>query len=295
MAAVISNPRSNQQQTHLGTLYVVATPIGNLDDLSDRMRHTLARVDRIAAEDTRRTKQLLSHIGVDTPCFSMHDHNERQKIDWVVQLLEGGESIALVSDAGTPLISDPGYPLVSTLREKNIPIVAIPGACALITALSIAGLPSDRFVFEGFLPAKSAGRIARFKAVYQETATLIIYESSHRIMACLADIESVFGKERTIVVARELTKTFETVISGSAPEILEVLQADHNQTKGEFVVMIAGASKKKSELSAEAKQLAEKLCVYLPKKQAAKISAEIHDEKKNSIYQYLLSLGEGDL
>ncbi len=293
MVAVISNAQSSQNNSNLGTLYVVATPIGNLADVSDRMRHTLAQVNRIAAEDTRRTKQLLSHIGVDTPCFSMHDYNERQKIEWVVQLLERGESIALVSDAGTPLISDPGYPLVSALREKNMQVVAVPGPSALVTALCIAGLPSDRFIFEGFLPAKSSGRIVRFNAVKEETATIIIYESSHRIKACLADIAEVFDDQRNVVIARELTKTFETVIAGSASEILEVLEADHNQCKGEFVVMISGASKKKDELSAEAKHLAEKLCEYLPKKQAAKISAEIHKEKKNTIYQYLLSLGEG--
>lgn len=290
MVAVISNAQSSQDNSSFGTLYVVATPIGNLGDVSDRMRHILAQVNRIAAEDTRRTKQLLSHIGVDTPCFSMHDYNERQKIDWVVQLLENGESIALVSDAGTPLISDPGYPLVSALREKQMRVVAVPGPCALITALSIAGLPSDRFVFEGFLPAKSAGRIARFKAVLDETATIIIYESSHRIMACLADIREAYGETRQVVIARELTKTFETVISGNASEILAVLEADHHQTKGEFVVMIAGAAKKKDELSSEVKLLAEKLSEYLPKKQAAKISAEIHNEKKNAIYQHLLTI-----
>lgn len=292
MVAVISNAQSSQNNSNLGTLYVVATPIGNLGDVSDRMRHTLAQVNRIAAEDTRRTKQLLSHIGVDTPCFSMHDYNERQKIDWVVQLLEKGESIALVSDAGTPLISDPGYPLVSALREKNMRVVAVPGPSALITALSIAGLPSDRFIFEGFLPAKSAGRIARFNAIINETATIIIYESSHRIKASLADIAEVFADQRDIVIARELTKTFETVIAGSASEILKVLESDHNQTKGEFVVMISGAPKKKEELSTEAKVLAGKLCEYLPKKQAAKISAEIHNEKKNTIYQFLLNLVE---
>lgn len=290
MVAVISNAQSSQDNSSFGTLYVVATPIGNLGDVSDRMRHILAQVNRIAAEDTRRTKQLLSHIGVDTPCFSMHDYNERQKIDWVVQLLENGESIALVSDAGTPLISDPGYPLVSALREKQMRVVSVPGPCALITALSIAGLPSDRFVFEGFLPAKSAGRIARFKAVLDETATIIIYESSHRIMACLADIRETYGETRQVVIARELTKTFETVISGNASEILAVLESDHHQTKGEFVVMIAGAAKKKDELSSEVKLLAEKLSEYLPKKQAARISAEIHNEKKNAIYQHLLTL-----
>lgn len=278
-----------RNQDQQGTLYVVATPIGNLHDVSDRMRHTLADVSKIAAEDTRRTKQLLSHIGVDTPCFSLHDHNERQKVDWIVQLLEAGESIALVSDAGTPLISDPGYPLVSALRSKNMRVVAIPGPCALVTALSIAGLPSDRFIFEGFLPAKSSARLIALKNIAEETATSIFYESSHRIKACLVDMKEVFGRQRQIVIARELTKTFETVLDAPVEKLIEILESDPNQSKGEFVVMVRGAAKKNSELSKESKQLATKLSEYLPGKQAAKITSEIFGDKKNQIYQFLLS------
>lgn len=281
--------RQNQQGSqHPGTLYVVATPIGNLDDVSDRMRHTLARVSKIAAEDTRRTKQLLSHIGVDTPCFSFHDHNERQKLDWLVQLLESGESIALVSDAGTPLISDPGYPLVSELRSKKMQVVAIPGPCALVAALSIAGLPSDRFIFEGFLPNKSSARLLQLKNMADETATSIFYESSHRIKACLIDMQQAFGADRQVVIARELTKTFETVLDAPVEQLIEILESDPNQSKGEFVVMVRGAAKKTSELSKESQQLALKLSEYLPKKQAAKISAEMFGDKKNQIYQFLL-------
>ncbi|MGB0496568.1 MAG: 16S rRNA (cytidine(1402)-2'-O)-methyltransferase, partial [Kangiellaceae bacterium] len=238
-----------QNSASLGTLYVVATPIGNMDDVSYRMRHTLASVSKIAAEDTRRTKRLLSHIGVDTPCFSFHDHNERQKLDWIVQLLESGESIALVSDAGTPLISDPGYPLVSELRAKSMKVVAIPGPCALVTALSIAGLPSDRFIFEGFLPSKSAARLALLKTRASETSTSIFYESSHRIYACLKDMQEAFGNDRRVVIARELTKTFETVLDSSLEKLLKILESDPNQSKGEFVVMVKGAVKKHQELS----------------------------------------------
>ena len=288
--SVQSNARSSTASKKVGTLYVVATPIGNMDDVSSRMRHTLATVNKIAAEDTRRTKRLLSHIGVDTPCFSFHDHNERQKLDWLVQLLESGESIALVSDAGTPLISDPGYPLVTELRQRNMKVVAIPGPCALVAALSIAGLPSDRFIFEGFLPSKSGARVTKLESISSETATSIFYESSHRIKACISDMASVFGIDRHVVIARELTKTFETVLDASVGELVEILENDLNQSKGEFVVMVRGAEKKKDGLCEESNLLAVKLSEYLPKKQASKIVAEIHNGKKNLIYQYLLTV-----
>jgi len=272
-----------------GILYVVATPIGNLDDVSQRMRHTLASVSKIAAEDTRRTRRLLSHIGVNTPCFSLHEHNERQKLDYIVHLLQQGESIALVSDAGTPLISDPGYPVVNALRAKGMKVVPIPGPCALITALSVAGLPSDRFIFEGFLPSKSSARLSQLQKSADETATLIFYESSHRIKECLNDIATAFGKERRVVITRELTKTFETILDAPVAELIELLEQDPNQSKGEFVVLVKGAKKKKSEMSPETKKLALKLVEYLPGKQAAKITAEMYGDKKNQIYQFLLT------
>ena len=271
-----------------GTLYVVATPIGNLADVSDRMRHILSTVSKIAAEDTRRTRQLLSHIGIDTPCFSFHDHNERQKQEWLVHLMEAGESIALVSDAGTPLISDPGFPLVRELRKRNMNVVAVPGPCALIAALSIAGLPSDRFVFEGFLPAKSGARLQQLERIATETATSIIYESSHRVKACLIDMKTAFDGKRRVVIARELTKTFETVLDGDVDELINVLDSDPNQSKGEFVLVISGAPKNNDQISAKAQVLAIKLVEYLPKKQAAKLVAEAFDEKRNAIYQFLL-------
>ena len=269
-------------------MYVVATPIGNLDDLSDRARHTLSTVSKIAAEDTRRTRRLLSHIDVNTSCFSLHDHNERQKLDYIVQLLKRGESIALVSDAGTPLISDPGYPLVTAVRSEGLNVVPIPGPSALIAALSVAGLPSDRFVFEGFLPSKSGARIKHLQDLASETGTLIFYESSHRIFECLQDMATVFGCERQLVLARELTKTFETVLGGSVLELIELLTEDNNQRKGEFVVMVRGAPKKIDELSAKSIKLVNLLVKHMPGKEAARITAETFGDKKNRIYQYLL-------
>lgn len=277
-----------------GVLYVVATPIGNLDDISDRMRHTLANVSKIAAEDTRRTRHLLSHINVNTPCFSLHEHNERQKLDYIVQLLEKGESIALVSDAGTPLISDPGYPLVNALRAKGMRVVPIPGPCALITALSVSGLPSDRFIFEGFLAHKAGARLSQLQANANQTSTLIYYESSHRIKDCLKDMAAAFGVKRRVVIARELTKTFETILDAPVGQLSELLEDDVNQSKGEFVILVHGADKKKNELSAETEKLALKLAEYLPGKQAAKIAAETFGEKKNKIYQFLLEADQSN-
>ncbi|MET1254023.1 16S rRNA (cytidine(1402)-2'-O)-methyltransferase [Aliikangiella maris] len=291
----INHPLIDDQHTNQGTaniqpgvLYVVATPIGNLQDISQRMCQILAGVSQIAAEDTRRTRQLLSHIGVNTPCFSLHEHNERQKIELIVQLLEKGESVALVSDAGTPLISDPGYPLVKALRDRQLVVSPIPGPCAFIAALSVAGLPTDRFIFEGFLPAKKGARLARLKHYADETATLVFYESSHRITESLQDMLVAFEESRQVVIARELTKTFETVLSGSVQSLIDILAQDNNQTKGEFVVMVHGASKANAEISPEAKTLALKLAEHLPIKQAAKITAEVYSDKKNVIYQFLL-------
>lgn len=278
----------HQSNPDKGVLYVVATPIGNFDDISERMRHTLANVSKIAAEDTRRTKRLLSHIGVNTPCFSLHEHNERQKIDYIVQLLNEGESIALVSDAGTPLISDPGFPLVKALRERQMQVVPVPGPCALITALSVAGLASDRFIFEGFLPAKSGARVSLLEKYRDETATLIFYESTHRIMNSLKDFSAVFGQERRAVLARELTKTYETILDNSLSGLLETLENTPDQRKGEFVILLQGTHKKKSELSDDSKKLALLLSQHLPIKQAAKVTAEMYADKKNQIYQFLL-------
>ena len=285
MAELTQDTPSNNQQ---GILYVVATPIGNLDDISKRVVHTLASVSKIAAEDTRKTKVLLSHLNLDTPCFSFHEHNERQKLDWLVQQLQMGDSIALVSDAGTPLISDPGYPLVRELRNRNMKVIAIPGPCALITALSVSGLATDRFTFEGFFPSKVGARKKKIKELANKRATQVFYESSHRIKDCLADLMEVLGEERQVVIARELTKTFETLLSGTTKELVTILESDPNQTRGEFVVIIEGNKQKQSELPTEAKRLAIALAKELPGKKAAKIVSETFDCKKNQLYDFIL-------
>ncbi|WP_445621440.1 16S rRNA (cytidine(1402)-2'-O)-methyltransferase [Kushneria sp. Sum13] len=226
-----------------GALYVVATPIGNLDDLSRRAMDTLAQADLIAAEDTRHSVRLLDHIGVRVPLMSLHEHNETSRIERIRQALDDGQRVALISDAGTPLISDPGYRLVQALREADYTVIPIPGPSALITALSAAGLPTERFLFEGFLPAKSAGRRQRLSDVVELPVTLVLYESPHRIRQLLEDVETVFG-ERHLVVARELTKTFETFLQGTARSLLERMAEDADQMRGEFVVMMAPAPEK---------------------------------------------------
>jgi len=272
-----------------GVLYVVATPIGNLGDLSTRAIETLRTVDHVAAEDTRRSKQLLSHLGIQTHCFSLHEHNERQRIAQILQYLQNGESVALVSDAGTPLISDPGFPLVRELREQGFQVIPIPGPCALITALSAAGIASDRFYFEGFLPAKSGARKNRLQALVGLDATLVLYESSHRIIGSLTDMAEVMGEQRFCVVARELTKTFETFMQGELRQVIRVIQADTNQQKGEFVVMLAAEQRQASKLAPEVIALAERLLGHLPAKTVAKLCAEHYGVKKNEVYQYLLN------
>ncbi|MCP1314693.1 16S rRNA (cytidine(1402)-2'-O)-methyltransferase [Halomonas sp. 707D7] len=223
-----------------GTLYVVATPIGNLQDLTPRAARVLEGVARIAAEDTRHSARLLAHLGINKPLISLHEHNEARRVDTLDAYLEAGEDIALISDAGTPLISDPGFVLVRELRARRRHVVPLPGACALVTALSAAGLPTDRFTFGGFLPAKPAARRQALEKWSAREETLVFYESPHRIEQTLQALaEQLPG--RAIVLARELTKTFETFLQGSAQELLGVLADDPNQGRGEFVVMIAGA------------------------------------------------------
>ncbi|WNL43686.1 16S rRNA (cytidine(1402)-2'-O)-methyltransferase [Halomonas sp. PAMB 3264] len=223
-----------------GTLYVVATPIGNLEDLTPRAARILESVSRIAAEDTRHSARLLSHLGISKPLLSLHEHNEAHRVDTLDAYLEAGESIALISDAGTPLISDPGFILVRALRSRNRHIVPIPGVCALTAALSGAGLPTDRFIFAGFLPAKAGARRQVLENYQKREETLVFYESPHRITATLEALAEQMP-ERPIVLARELTKTFETFLQGVASELLDILAADPNQARGEFVVMIGGA------------------------------------------------------
>ena len=223
-----------------GTLYVVATPIGNLEDLSPRAARVLSEVALVAAEDTRHTARLLRHLGLAVPMLSLHEHNEAARVAQLDERLVAGADIALVSDAGTPLISDPGFVLVRELRVRGRRIVPVPGACALVTALSAAGLPTDRFLFQGFLPAKGGARRGRLEGLAAREETLVFYESPHRIRDTLADIAVVLGARR-LVLARELTKTFETFLDGSAETLLARMEEDSDQARGEFVIMIAGA------------------------------------------------------
>lgn len=272
-----------------GILYVVATPIGNLGDLSPRAVETLRKVDRIAAEDTRHSAGLMRHFGITTPMLSLHEHNERQKSQMLLERLQAGESLALISDAGTPLISDPGYVLVGEAHQAGLRVVPIPGPSALIAALCASGLPTDRFCFEGFLPAKSAQRRKCLAALQGETRTLAFYESPHRIEASLADMVETFGAEREALLARELTKTFETIIHAPLGELLQRLQRDSDQRKGEFVLLVHGAAEQADEgLNSETCRTARLLADELPLKQAASLAARISGEKKNAIYQYLL-------
>ncbi|MDF3919026.1 16S rRNA (cytidine(1402)-2'-O)-methyltransferase [Salinicola salarius] len=227
-------------ETKEGVLYVVATPIGNLEDLSARAGRVLSEVDAIAAEDTRHTQRLLRHLGIERPLVSLHEHNEAARVEQLRRRLADGAQLALVSDAGTPLISDPGFVLVRELRRAGCRVVPIPGPCALIAALSAAGLPTDRFTFEGFLPAKSGPRRKQLEVGASREETRVFYESPHRIRDLLADLAAVVG-ERQVVLARELTKTFETLLDGSAAELLSIMDEDPDQARGEFVVMLAGA------------------------------------------------------
>ena len=270
---------------HTGKLWVVATPIGNLDDLSARAREVLCDVELIAAEDTRHSAALLKHIGSDAPTFALHEHNEREASAQLVQRMRDGATIALISDAGTPLVSDPGYRLVRAAREAGITVSPLPGACAAIAALSVAGLPSDRFVFEGFLPAKSAARRAQLETLRAETRTLIFYESSHRIAAALDDFAAVFGGGRRAVIARELTKLFETVLDGTLAELVARVAADANQQRGEFVLLIAGAEEDADAARlVEGRRIFELLRRELPPSRAAKVAAEISGASRKLLY-----------
>ncbi|MFT5083573.1 MAG: 16S rRNA (cytidine1402-2'-O)-methyltransferase [Lentisphaeria bacterium] len=272
-------------------LYIVATPIGNLSDMTPRAVEVLSRVDVIAAEDTRHSAKLMHHYQISTPLIAYHDHGGDAQTERVLKKLRAGDSVALISDAGTPLISDPGYRLVHCARAEGFEVVPIPGPCALIAALSASGLPSDRFMFEGFTPAKQSARIAVFNAVKTEKHTLIYYESPHRIVDSLADMSTCFGGERHVVVGRELTKTFETFLCGTLCDIAGKVAEDPNQRKGELVVMLAGfvAQEVLEELDSSVVSVLNILREELPLKQASALCAKITGEKKNKIYKWALS------
>ena len=270
-------------------LYLVATPIGNLGDMTTRAAEVLQQVDVIAAEDTRHSQKLLSHLGIRKTLIACHEHNEQKMLPQLLQRLQNGEAIALVSDAGTPLISDPGYRLVAMAHRHGIKVAPVPGACAAIAALSAAGLPTDRFVFEGFLPARQQARLAALRALAQESRSLVFYESCHRIAACLRDMCEAFGESRRITFARELTKTFETIRQMTLAECLQWVQQDANQQKGEIVLVVAGAERSEPS-QAGLSQLLNVLLEELPLKQSAALASRITGVNKNACYQLALEL-----
>lgn len=276
-----------------GMLYVVATPIGNLQDISVRALQVLEQVSLIAAEDTRHSARLLEHFSIRTPMVACHDHNERNDSAALVQRLLYGDSLALISDAGTPLVSDPGFHLVRQARAAGIQVVPVPGACAAIAALSAAGLPSDRFAFEGFLPAKATARTVRLQALSDEVRTLIFYEAPHRVLESVMAMAEVFGKERQAVLARELTKTFETIKDAPLGELAAWIAADSNQQRGECVLLVEGMDEKagRDSLDAESQRVLSLLAAELPLKKAAALTAQITGARKNLLYQWGLEQG----
>ncbi|MEY8214474.1 MAG: 16S rRNA (cytidine(1402)-2'-O)-methyltransferase [Colwellia sp.] len=273
-----------------GTLYIVATPIGNLGDISPRALDVLAQVDIIACEDTRHTGKLLSAFSIKNKTLSMHDHNERQRQEYIARLLQEGKSIALVSDAGTPLISDPGFHLVRHCRSVGLTVSPVPGACAAISALSVAGLPTDRFSFEGFLPSKSGARQSTLLALANEERTMVFYDAPRRAIDTVQAIVATLGGDRYVVIARELTKTFETIHSDTAENLLTWLEQDPNQLKGEMVLIIEGYKPDANEISADVIKTLQLLLVEMKPKKACGITAEIYGVKKNTLYEIALSL-----
>lgn len=272
-----------------GQLFIVATPIGNLGDISQRALKVLGSVDIILAEDTRHSKRLLNHFAIGTKLRSCHEHNEESNIEWVKSQLDDGAQLALISDAGTPLISDPGFVLVRALRQQGYSIVAVPGPSSIIAALSVAGLPTDGFVYDGFLPAKAGARQTSLKQYLHEKRTVVLLESSHRIKACLADVVEVLGADRPLVLARELTKRFETVIAANAQHVLDAVMTDDDQARGEFVLMLGGVEPV-SPSEANSHHILKTLLLELPVKQAAGIAAKLTGKRKNEVYDLALKI-----
>jgi 16S rRNA (cytidine1402-2'-O)-methyltransferase len=274
-----------------GLLYVVATPIGNLADITLRAIETLKSVDAIAAEDTRHTSGLLSHFGISKKLFAVHEHNEHQSAEKLLQQLKAGENIALVTDAGTPGISDPGAVVVNIVRDAGIKVIPIPGVSAVIAALSASGISQNGFLFHGFLPASGAARRKVLEILKTQTVTLVFYEAPHRIVESLQDMTNVLGADRRVTFARELTKTFETIHSCQLNDAAQWLKNDPNQQRGEFVVLVeAAVPKDVEEISADAQRVLKLLLAELPLKQSVKLAAEITGEKKNDLYELALTL-----
>ena len=270
-------------------LYVVATPIGNMEDMSYRAVRILGEADLVAAEDTRHSRPLLTHYGIDTPMQALHEHNEEQMSARLIERIQKGEAIALISDAGTPLISDPGYRLVRAARDAGIPVFVVPGPSAVTAALSVAGLPSDRFAFEGFLPSKPSARKKRLTALANETRTLVFFESSHRIEAALTNMAEALGANRLAAVCRELSKKFETVLRAPLQDLITQLATDINQTRGEFVVIVEGHAGNPNEALANAEAMSKALMEYLPASQAARVAAKLNDVSRRDVYNLLES------
>ena len=268
---------------------MVATPIGNRADISLRAIEVLRSVDLIAVEDTRHSGPLLRQLGITTPLLAVHEHNELRMLDRLIGRLRDGDSLALISDAGTPLISDPGFPLVRECHRRGLRVSPVPGASAVVCALSASGLPTDRFLFAGFPARSGSARREQLRGLQQESATLVFYESSHRVQDCLADMAAVFGDSRPAVLARELTKLHETIVHADLGALCELLAAEAVQRKGEFVILVAGAAVDDREVSAEAARVLRILGEELPLKQAAALAARISGEKKNRLYRLALS------
>ena len=268
-------------------LYVVATPIGNLEDISFRAVRILSEVDLIAAEDTRHSRVLLSHYNISTSMQALHEHNEAQVVGRILDRISDGQAIALISDAGTPLISDPGYRLVKAAREADLAVYSVPGPSAITAALSVAGLPPDRFAFEGFLSSKATARKKELMALCHETRTLVFFESSHRIEAAIADMAEAFGGQRLVAVCRELTKKFETVIRVPLADMKLELAQDTNQRRGEFVVVVDGYEGSEDNALSDAHKMALALLEYLPASQAARVAAQLNNVSRRKIYDLL--------
>jgi len=281
-------------ENEIACLYIVATPIGNLADMSQRAIEILQSVDVIAAEDTRHSGFLLQHFAIKTPSVSLHDHNEQQRSETLLTRLQQGESIALISDAGTPLISDPGYKLVSLVREHGIPVIPIPGSCAVIAALSASGLPSDRFSFEGFLPSKQGARLQTLEKLAADTRTLIFYDSPRRLQSTLIDMVTIFGEERRVCLARELTKLHETINTKPLAGLLDWVSNDPNQQRGECVLLVEGAKQHQDASEVEVNRVLNLLLKELPVKKAAAITSALLGISKNNAYDMALKLQHKD-
>lgn len=274
-----------------GILCVVATPIGNMDDITLRAIETLREADVVAAEDTRHSRKLFERHQIQTPLLALHEHNESQKASLLVERMKAGDKVALISDAGTPLISDPGFRLVQEAAAAGIRVCPIPGPSAVTAALSVGALPTDRFVFEGFLPARNAARRARLEELHGESRTLVFFESSHRITATLGDLSQVFGPDRQAALCREMTKQFETVLRGRLDELIDTVAEDPMQEKGEFVMVVAGATRQYAAELAAGIEMAQALTEHLPASQAARVAAKLTGASRRQIYESLMGSG----